>query len=494
MICVSIGRGRHKMMMAEHKHLAENGAELVELRLDYIRRAVQVKRLLEDRKCPAIMTVRRPKDGGKWRHSEQDRIVLLRSAVVAGVEYVDIEEDIAPQIPRFGKTKRIISYHNFHETPDDIEEIFERMHGHDPDIIKIATTANHPSDNTRVLRLSKQSDVPVISFCMGDIGMPSRILCMKMGSPFTYASFHNERKLAPGQMSAKEMVDKYHVNEVNPETQILGVIADPIGHSLSPVVHNANIRKLGLNMLYLPFRVPRDDLDQFIEDTQEVGITGLSVTIPHKENVLRSINALDEDVAGIRACNTLIFKGTETFGYNTDCRAAMRSLAHMDQRSNEDKPFEGRKALILGYGGVAKALAFGILKGGGQVVLTGRNIKNAEILASHFGCQSIDWMARHSAEFDYLINCTPCGMFPNMDESPFEGDSITKDHIVFDTIYNPEQTLLVKEAREANARVITGVDMFVHQAAMQFKLFTGQEADVRLMRYEVKRALSAAKY
>ena len=482
------------MMMAEHKHLAENGADLVELRVDFIRRPVALKRLLNASQCPAIIACRRPKDGGKWRHSEQDRIMLLRTAIAEGADYVDIEEDIAAQVNRFGDCKRIISYHNFVETPPDLEKIYERVKKLDPDIIKIATTANHPSDNTRVLKLCQQSEFPTVAFCMGDIGMPSRVLCKRMGSPFTYASFHSERRLAPGQLSQKEMLEKFHFDKIDENTEVLGVIADPVAHSLSPTVHNANIRKLGLNMVYLPFRVPREDLDSFIADSGALGIKGLSVTIPHKENVLRSINALDEDVAGIRAANTLVFKNSEVYGFNTDCRAAMRSLAHLDGRAEEAKPFQGRRALVLGYGGVAKALTFGLLKGGAEVIITGRNIRKAEQLASHFGCQCADWVARHSARFDYLINGTPCGMFPDMDETPFEADALREEHIVFDTIYNPEQTLLVKRAREAHCRVITGVDMFVHQAAMQFKLFTGVDADVRLMRYEVKRALSAARY
>jgi 3-dehydroquinate dehydratase / shikimate dehydrogenase len=480
------------MMVAEHKHLAENGAQLVELRVDYIRRAVGLKRLLAERPCPAVIACRRPKDGGKWRMTEADRVILLRTAIAEGADYVDIEEDIAGQIPRFGKTKRIISYHNFHETPNDIEQIRDRMLRLDPDIIKIATTANRPHDNTRVLRLIKGAKVPTVAFCMGEMGVPSRILCKRFGSPFTYASFHSERILAPGQLSYTEMLERYHFDSINSETVVLGVIADPVAQSLSPLIHNANIRKLGVNMVYLPFRVPRDELESFINDCPELSITGLSVTIPHKESVLRSINALDEDVAGIRAANTLVFKGSSIYGFNTDCRAAMISLSRADEREgievSKEKPFAGRRALVLGSGGAAKAMTFGLIRGGATVMICSRNTRKAEQMAMHFGCSTADWMARNSIETDYIINCTPMGMFPDMDESPIERDSLKSDMIVFDTVYNPEQTLLVKYAREA------GVDMFVRQAAMQFKLFTGQDADVGLMRAEIKRAISAARY
>ena len=291
MICVSIGRGRHRMMIAERKHLAEQGVELVELRLDYIRRPVNMKRLLDDRDCEIVATVRRPKDGGKWMRSEEDRLMLLRTAVADGVDYVDIEADVAHKIPRYGKTKRIISYHNFDETPQNLNEIHEAMTQLDPDIIKIATTANNPIDNIRTLRLSRDSKIPTVAFCMGEMGLASRILCGRFGAPMTYATFHEDRQLAPGQLSWRQMTEEFNYESITEATNILGVIADPVAHSFSPAVHNACIRNAKLDMLYLPFRVPAEHLDEFIKICPELGVRGLSVTIPHKEKILKSLNS-----------------------------------------------------------------------------------------------------------------------------------------------------------------------------------------------------------
>ena len=201
MICVTIGRGRHQMMIAEHKHIAEHGAELVELRLDYIRRPVNMKRLLADKPSPVIATCRKPEDGGKWMRTEEERIMLLRSAIVGGADYVDIEMEIAGQIPRYGATQRIISYHNFDVTPQNIEDIHHKMCQTDADIIKIATMANNPIDNIRLLRLVRDSPIPTVAFCMGEMGLPSRVLCGKFGSPLTYATVNADRKIAPGQLS-----------------------------------------------------------------------------------------------------------------------------------------------------------------------------------------------------------------------------------------------------------------------------------------------------
>lgn len=483
------------MMIAEHRHLAEQGVELVELRLDYIRRAVNLKRLLTDRLCPAVATCRRKQEGGRWEGTEQDRQMLLRAAIADGADYVDLEMDVADRIPRYGNTQRIISYHNFDETPDNLEEIHHQISKLDPDIIKIATMANNPIDNIKALRLCRDSDIPTAAFCMGEMGLPSRLLCGRAGSPLTYATFSEDRKMAPGQLTYKQMKEDFLYDSITDETVILGVIADPVAHSLSPIVHNACIRELGLNMLYLPFRVPREYLEEFIEICPEMGIRGLSVTIPHKEKCLKCINVLDDNVAGIRAANTIIFKEVNAFGYNTDCTAAINSMAKsIESKHPAEDVFKGRKFLILGAGGVARAIAFGLVRKDADVIICARDYRKADDLAQTLDCRSIDWSARANFEASVLINCTPVGMFPNMDETPFEADWFLKKTIVFDTIYNPEQTLFIKQAREAQCTTITGVDMFVRQAAEQFRLFTGKAPNVETIRYELKRATSAARY
>ena len=210
MICVSIGRGRHRHMIAEHRHLVSQGAKLVELRLDYINGQINLKRLLADQPCPVVITIRREIDGGKWRGTEDERQMLMRAAIVDGVDYIDLEEDVAKLIRRYGKTKRIVSYHDFRQTPDDLAAIHARLAALDADVVKLATMANSPHDNLRMMQLVQSAKVPTVGMCMGDLGTPSRILCGRFGAPFTYASFHHERLLAPGQLSFDQMMNVYH--------------------------------------------------------------------------------------------------------------------------------------------------------------------------------------------------------------------------------------------------------------------------------------------
>lgn len=495
MICVSLGRGRHRHIIAEHKHLVEKGAQLVELRVDMIQGTVNLKRLLDNRPCPAVITCRRQQDGGRWSGSEEDRQMLLRSAIVSGVEWVDIEEDIAHKIPRYGKTKRIISYHNFQKTPDDLAEIHARMAKLNADVVKLATMANHPRDNLRMLNLIRSAECQTVGLCMGEVGTASRILAGKFGAPWTYATFDSERVLAPGMLSYQQMMDIYHYDRIYPDTEVFGVIGDPIGHSLSPVVHNAAFRERAMNRVYVPFRVTKEHLPGFLEDAHALGICGLSVTIPHKEMVIPKLTQVDSSARAIGAVNTIAFEGPQMIGSNTDCQAAVESLEQgLEGLGQTPSPVAGKTVLILGAGGAAKAVAHGLSLRGAEVVLCSRRTEQAEKLAETLKCGAIEWSMRHSIAVDILVNCTPLGMHPNVNDTPFDKHSLKPSMVVFDTVYNPENTLLIKEARARQCTVVSGVEMFIRQAGLQFSTFTGQQPPIELMREVFRKAISAARY
>lgn len=497
MICVSIGRSRHKQVIAEHKHLVEKGAKLVELRLDYISTRMDLRRLVSDRPCPVVVTCRRPEDGGKWTGTEDQRVIMLREAIALGVEYIDLEDDVASSIPRFGDTKRIISHHNFRNTPPDLKELHAKLVALDADIVKIATMAQNPHDNLRILDLIKTSDVPTVAMCMGDIGTPSRILGAKYGAPFTYSTFHHERALAPGQLSFDQMQAIYHYDDLNADSEVFGVIADPIGHSLSPQIHNAALRHDGLNAVYVPFRVPADDLHEFINDATAWGIKGLSVTIPHKETVAKHLTKASKTAMGIKAINTVVFPDGEIYGGNTDCQAAMDSLEEVfgkPEEAQEASSLKDKIVLVLGAGGVSRAIIYGLTTRGARVTIASRSRARAQALAEEFDSRSVEWGARHNSSPDIIINGTPIGMHPNVDDTPFNKLYLKPSTVVFDTVYNPESTLLVKEAREKSCRVVTGVEMFLRQAGLQYAMFTGKKAPIGVMRDALKKAIGPVKF
>jgi 3-dehydroquinate dehydratase/shikimate dehydrogenase len=362
------------------------------------------------------------------------------------------------------------------------------------DVVKIATMAHGPHDNIRLLRLMRNARIPTVAFCMGEYGQPSRVLAARCGAPFSYATFHAERTMAPGQLSYQQMQEVYRYEKINGDTDVYAVIADPVAHSLSPQIHNAAFDKLGLNKVYLPFRVPPEELEQFFSDCREFGIRGLSVTIPHKEEVLHYKAKCDPATQEIGACNTLVWNDDQWIAYNTDYKAAMNSLDTVFGGGEGSSGLKGRTALVLGAGGVARAITHGLHRREADIVIASRTPQRADDLATFAKGRSIAWGLRSSVKADLIVNCTPLGMHPNLDDTPLEAKYIHRHQVIFDTVYNPENTLFIKQARELGCEVITGIDMFVGQAALQFKHFTDKPAPVETMRDVIRRVISAVKY
>jgi 3-dehydroquinate dehydratase/shikimate dehydrogenase len=491
-ICVVIGRTRHKMIQVEILEAAKRGARLIELRLDFLAKAPDFKRLLATKPCPLVATVRRPQDGGRWGGSEEQRQMLLRQAIVAGFDWVDLETDVADAIPRFKDVKRIVSYHNMREVPADLEKIHKHMCAQDADVVKIAVRAQQPADNLRLLNLIKHAPKPTVAVGMGDLGTPSRVLAVKYGAPFTYAAFNKERSFAPGLPSFEELRKTFFEDQITSATQVYGVIGDPVAHSLSPLIHNTALRSLGINAVYLPIRVPRGDLTAFLKEFDRLPVRGYSATIPHKEAAVMAARYKDPAVILVGAANTLVRDPEGFSAYNTDYQAALDSLsAHLPPgQEGSEATLHSRTVLLLGAGGVARAVAHALHRAGALVTISNRTPERALKLKEEVGCRVCDWEARNSVVCDLLVNCTSVGMHPNVDESPVHPSVLKPDMMVFDTVYTPETTLLIREARARGCHVLTGVDMFVRQAALQFKLFTGKEAPFDLMLSVVRKALS----
>ena len=441
-----------------------------------------------------VISCRRPEDGGSGPAPEEQRQMLLRTAIAEGVEYIDLEEDIAGGIPasarRSGSSACTISARR-RTTWRRSTGGWPARPGHHQDLHDGQPPARQRADSG----VARRSPIPTIGLGMGDIGVPTRILAGRAGAPFTYATFHHERVLAPGQLSFQQMTEVYHYDRIDAQTEVYGVVADPVGHSLSPLMHNAAFAHLGLNKVYVPFRVPREDLARFIDDAPALGLRGLSVTIPHKEEIIQLLTEADGAVRGIGAANTVVFDGQNRL------RLQHRLPRRHEQPGGGDggAPAEGREVAAKaarpwcsGAGGVGMAMAHGLVRRGAQVVV-------ADGLARKAGAGQtarlprVEWSLRHGVSADILVNCTPVGMHPNVDESPFDKHYLKPSMVVFDVVYNPESTLLVKEARSRNCTVVTGVEMFVRQACMQFKLFTGQEGPAELMRDVFRRAIGAAK-
>jgi len=495
-VCVIIARTRHKMVQVELDEAVHRGAQFIELRLDYMAKAVDFKRLLSHRKCPWIATLRRHTDGGRWKGTEEERRMIIRQAIVSGFDWIDLETDVADEIRRFRDVKRIVSYHNFAETPEDLEAIYEKMAKQDADVFKIVTMAQHPKDCIRVLNIIKNAKKPTVGHCMGEMGLPSRILSLRYGAPFVYSAFNKERSIAPGLPSFEEVRRYFKVDQINADTKVYGVLGDPVSQSYSPALHNLMFRQTGINALYLPFRVPRGELDDSLQAFNAIPVEGYSVTIPHKEAAANLAVNVDPRVKETSAANTLVKRADGYHAFNTDYEAALEGLSrNMPVEEGRRKQIKECGAMILGSGGAARAVAHALHRAGATpMIIVGRSLDKAEKIASEVQGKAIEWAARHNQNTEIIVNCTPIGMHPNMDESPLHAGFLKPGMVVFDTVYNPEQTLLLKEAKSRGCQIVSGVEMFVRQAAMQFELFTGQQPDLEAMREILRKALSPLTY
>lgn len=474
------------MVLAEMQEAVKLGADLIELRLDFVARALDLKRIVAEKKCELVATVRRPSDGGRWPSSEDTRQMLIRQVIVSGgFDWIDLETDIADQVRRFKSTKRIISYHNLKQVPENLDEIYEKMCGQDPDIVKIAVMARSLADNKTVLELLKRSTKPTIAFCMGDLGFPSRLMGATLGSPWVYAAFNKERGIAPGMPSFAEMSRLYKIARVNRETKCYGVVGDPVSHSFSPLVHNAAFAALNTNGLYVPIWAPRGQFKACLDAFQGM-IEGYSVTIPHKEAAAHDAASRDATVDETHAANTLVMGPKGYKAYNTDYQAFLDTLkAALPSPDLSKVP-----VLILGSGGMARAAAHALARAHATLWIAGRNHDATKRLAEEVGGEALEWAGRHKEGCPIAVNCTPVGMHPNVNDSPLHTSFLRPEVTIFDTVYTPESTMLVKQARDRGCRVITGVDLFIRQAGMQFQLFTGENPPYEVMSKAMRRALS----
>lgn len=481
------------MVAMEMQEAGRLGAKMIEIRLDYISRAPDFKRLLDKKPCPIVATLRRREDGGRWNGAEDLRQTLLRQCVVGGFDWIDLEWDIAEKIRRFGDVKRIVSYHNLECVPDNLEHIYEQMCRMDADVVKLAVAAQQPSDNLRILKLVQNSKKATVAHCMGDIGFPSRILALMYGAPFIYAAFNPERTIAPGMPSMHELQTVYPLARLDRDSKVYGVIGDPVAQSMSPLLHNKLFDRHKINSVYLPFRVPRGQLSSFTDAFAELPVHGYSVTIPHKEGAAALASEPDEFVKQTRAANTLLRLANGKFGAaNTDYQAVLDAIleALPPNPDGTAGTLNGKMVLLLGAGGVGRSIAHALKRSGCVLTIANRTSQRAHALAAELDCRVLEWMGRHIGTCDILINATSVGMHPNVDDTPLHAGFLQPGMVVFDTVYNPESTVLIKDARERNCRVVTGIEMFVRQAARQFEMFTDVSPDLEQMRQIVRRALS----
>jgi len=493
-VCAVVAARTAVDAIAQIRTATKAGARVVELRLDFLSNGLEIARLLRrlarQKKTPTLIaTCRRREAGGRFRGTAAGEISVLRQAVAAGCRWCDVEVETAAQVGArqlknaLAPARLLISAHDFRRLPQNLPSLAKRLESYGGNAIKIAAASRSLAEVRRLLELTLgRLDVVVVP--MGEDMLAARILALRQGSALGYAPV--AQSTAPGQISFEEIERVYRLGRrfgksdagINPQTRLYGVIGDPVGHSLSPLMHNAAFALRRRNAVYLPFHVR--ELRDFIAAIEPFQIAGFSVTIPHKQRILRYLDDCDPLAAEIGAVNTVVVRAGKLCGYNTDFFGVLRAI---EQRL----PLSSSSVLLVGAGGVARAAAFALARAGARVSIWARRRQRARDLAKAIGGVAIAREAIARQSFDAIVNCTPVGMHPG-GGSPLESRELNC-RLVMDLIYRPLRTELLRRAERRGIETISGVDMFVAQGVAQWELWTGERAPETLMRRVVLTAL-----
>ena len=507
LLCVPlIGNSPRELLQAARTRDARN-AELIELRLDGIRGLTaqhieQLKRGLGSR--PAIATLRPSAEGGSFSGSEAKRATLLENIIKCEFKYIDLELSI-PRNRLAGLVKLcqkrgvkcIVSHHDRSRTPS-VARIFHMMKdcAAAGDIAKVAFAANSVMDTLRLIKAVKlvRKKVPrFIAIGMGGPGRLTRTLAPFLGSEIVYASLDPKRRTAPGQLTVGELKALWAASgidaDTSPATGLYGLLGHPLGHSMSPLMHNTAFRALRINAAYMPFEVPKESLKGTVQILREIGLRGANVTIPHKEAIIPLLDGLDAPARAIGAVNTLVNKNGRLIGYNTDAIGFIGALKAAGVR------LKGSSALILGAGGAARAAVYGLLGAGAHVAVANRTRKRALGLKRHLQARSIDVIdlkaaSNIMAHTDLLVNCTPVGMSGFLAKSPVPSKHLHSGLAVLDMVYNPVRTPLLALAQKKGALTIPGMEMFIRQGMESFRLWTGKSMPLDTIQRSLLRSMS----
>src|SRR5580704_8860077 len=476
-VCLALSGDTIEDMLAIAESMARDNPFL-EFRLDYLKQPLaalpKIHRFLETHQyVTAIGTCRRAENGGRFKGSLASQLEVLTRAHAAGCQIVDLEIQSALKAKREAiarlrsRAGLIVSFHDFRATRN-LDETLEKMLKVPADFYKVVSTATTLSDNVTMMKFSQtQSDKhALIGLCMGEQGIISRVLSVRAGSVFTFGAVSADLKTAPGQISAGDLRSIYRIDQVDAATRVYGVAGDPVEHSLSPVIMNTALRRENVNGVYLPLHAKT--LKDLMRCVREIPLHGLSVTMPYKQSILAHLDNTDAHTTKIGACNTVV-RGQDgkLYGFNTDAAGVVRPL---EQRLS----IENAKVLVLGAGGAARAAVFGLKERGAEIWILNRTSVKGQKLARQAKARTIKRADLRKIAFDVIINATPVGM-GNTRDCPLKDDEI-QARLVFDMVYDPVETHLLRVARTKGVAVIPGVEMFVQQAARQFEIWTGKPA------------------
>lgn len=520
-LCVAITVGSLEQALAEAAVAVENGADMVEFRVDTFTELDAVAELVRKSPVACIVTCRPVWEGGSCELPDQERIPVLEAASLAGASYIDVElvayrrsanlrqkvhfnagTPVDQTAPRPDRKGLIVSSHDFEGRPARLNNIVAELADTGGDVSKIVWTARSVRDNLEAFEILRHRTKPTIALCMGEAGVLSRILAPKFGAFLTFAAPKQGGGTAPGQVSLREMIELYRFRSIGPKTAVYGVVGHPVSHSLSPHVHNAAFAREGIDAVYVPLPVAPgyESFKAFMETLgrdEHLDLRGVSVTLPHKENAYRYLKEAGAELAPIAeetgAVNTIGFDrngGTlKLRGTSTDHGA----ILHCVWAGLGGKDLAGVEVAVIGAGGTGRTAASALVRAGARVTVYNRTLDRAEALAGELGggVTAKPLSDLGASQCRVFVQTTSVGMAPNQDESAW-GDTMPvlgAGSVAFDTVYTPMTTKFLAMASEAGAVTVRGIEMFGHQAAAQFHFWTGRNVELDLFRDKAEEEL-----
>ncbi len=476
-ICVALGFPTTSELNRAAEREYKDGNTFLEFRLDYLRNPANDFEFLRKFRMRypdayVLATCRHKQAHGHYSGSIEQQIAIVEAAAEAGANFLDIEIESAERAKsNIAELRRafpvIVSFHDFQKTPA-LDPLLRRLKRIPADAYKIAVTARKPNDNLRLIQFVRDHrGESLIALAMSEIGMPTRVLTPSLGSLFTYAAPLEIGGTAPGQIPANSLRSLYRPEKLTRHSRIYGVIASPVAHSKSPLIHNRGFQSRRIDAVYLPFLVPATHLGEWMKFAAGLPVHGFSVTIPHKQRILRYLDTVEPLAKRIGAVNTVWRRSGKWRGTNTDTEGVLRPLSRHLRLAKAS-------VLIAGYGGAARAAAIALSDARANVTITGRNLKSAQGLARVVNGAAVSLKDAPQHTYDVLIHATPVGMHPDVNHSLFE--SRIPAELVLDMVYNPGETLLLKRARQQGCTVIPGSEMLLEQAVRQFEIWTGESA------------------
>lgn len=457
--------------------------DAIEIRLDDAGDKLDLKKLTRVLKIPVIVTIRSRQEGGEWDRSLSEKIRVYQKAIQEGINHLDIEwresGEIIPQLPLTPQHQIILSHHTTTNEVDQLIHAFSEMLLAPADIFKFVYTARNLNDNLTALRLiemARDKGVRYVIHAMGREGQLSRILGALRGNEFTYVSPNPQTPTAPGQLSLQEARNVFSLHQKSSTTQLIGLLGYPVEQSRGWKLHNRLLQRKRTqhaeqvgNFIYVNF--PARNLDDFWKNWEPL-INGVSITLPHKQDIISKLDFLSQSVEKSTVCNTAMKRNGKWWGFNTDFLAICELL-----EAYNDLLWEG--VFVYGAGATSRSVITALKELGiQQIFLASRDEEKGSSLAEEFHVRYVPKSEWKKWLFRTIIHTTPLGMFPNTQEMPPLESLLPDVKLVFDVVYNPAYTLLLQQAQKYGCQVISGEEMYVRQACHQFQIFSGMAVDL----------------